>query len=475
MFTGTFRAPGTYILQSRTTRSAAMRFSMRVSFLFVFSAVLGFGGFINSYGVNPSLFDLTTFASGLPFPAAVQPLADGSVLVQTTPDYGYTPGQLLSFTSTGAGGGVVYTNSGLGLMTGSTLVGHYYASGTDTSEIGPGGGSSINLLQAGSTPSSPMSLAATLQLSYPIPWDHPSVGLAARPTPGVPGSYDLIINVGSQYDNVITPAGSTATLTGTGFSSSPTTSLLGNSLYKITIDENGAQPAVTGVQQVATGIRNAFGMTFDSAGNLWFSDNGMDQLPPGSSQPTPPPGEPPQADELNFLSAAQLAAGTPVDYGFPNCYTQYAWGSIPGVTVGNGCVQPVLAFQPVTDLGGIHQLIGATQVALAPSTFPDGFNDGVFVGFTGDGGLDNNGGLAYYDFGTAQYTQFIESTDVNNIIGVASSDNALFFTTLGNVYELTAASPEPGTSIMAALGLIAAGCWMKGRTTRSSNAMPPAR
>lgn len=431
--------------------------SMRFILLFGFSAVVGFGSMINSYAVDPGLFNLTTFASGLAFAAGVQPLADASVLVQTSPDYGYVPGQLLSFTSTGGGGGVVYTNSGLGLMTGSTQVGNYYASGTDTSEIGPGMGSSINLLQAGATPASPMSMAAALQLSYPTPWEHPSVGLAARPTPGVPGSYDLMINVGSQYDNVITPAGSTATLTGTGFSSIPTTSLNGDSLYMITINENGAQPAVTGVQQVATGIRNVFGMTFDSAGNLWFSDNGMDFLPPGSSQPTPPSGEPPQADELNMLSAAQLASGTPVNFGFPNCYIQYGWGSIPAVPVGTGCVQPVVAFEPVTDPGGIHQLIGATQVALAPSTFPDGFNDGIFVGFTGDGGPDNNGGMAYYSFATGIYTQFIESTNVDNIIGLASTGDALFFTDAGtgNVYELTAASPEPGTWLMAALGLMA--------------------
>jgi len=70
----------------------------RLVLLLGFSAVTGFGGLINSYAVDPSLFDLTTFASGLPFAAGVQPLADGSVLVQTSPNYGYTPGQLLSFT-----------------------------------------------------------------------------------------------------------------------------------------------------------------------------------------------------------------------------------------------------------------------------------------------------------------------------------------------------------------------------------------
>jgi glucose/arabinose dehydrogenase len=313
-----------------------------------------------------------------------------------------------------------------------------------------------------------MSVAATLQFNYPQPWDHSSMGMVAEPTPGVPGSYNLIINLGSQYDNVATSPTSQVTLTGTGFSSFPTTNLSGDSLYMLTINETGAEPAVTNVQQVATGIRNVFGLTFDGQGNLWFSDNGMDELPPGSSQPLPPPGEPPQADELNFMSAAQLASGTPLNYGFPNCYIQYAWGAIPGVPVGSGCVQPVVAFQPVTDLTGIHQLKGATQIALAPADFPAGFNDGIFVGFTGDGGLDDNGGMAYYSFATGQYIQFVESTDVANIIGVSSTDDALYFTDAGTgtVYELTAASPEPGTGFTAVLSLVLAASWMKRRGTR---------
>jgi len=433
---------------------------------------------INSDAVDPSEFNLSVFASGLGFPAGIQTLPDGSVLVETSPNYGYSAGQLLSFNSAGGGGNVVYTASNLGLMTGSTMVGNYYAVGNDSSEIGQGGDHSITLLKPGATPGSPMTPVATLQLSYPIPWEHSNVGLAAEPTPGVPGSYNLIINVGAQYDNVATPAGSQATLTGTGFSSIPATSLSGDSLYMLTINENGSQPSVTNVQQVATGIRNVFGMTFDSAGNLWFSDNGMDALPPGSSQPAPPPGEPPQADELNFISAAQLASGTPSDFGFPNCYIQYQYGAIPGVPVGTGCVQPVVAFQPVVDSSGIHQLKGVTQIALAPSDFPAGFNDGIFVGFTGDGGQNDNAGMAYYSFATGQYTQFIESTDVYDIIGLYSTGNALFFTDIGTgtVYELTSAAPEPATWAMLLFGLAGTAWYARRRTyssrPRTCNAVP---
>lgn len=434
-----------------TVLSRCVRFAVP----FGLSAVIASAGLINSNAVDSSLFDVTTFASGLEFPAGVQTLSNGSIVVETSPNYGSTPGQLVSYSPIGAGGGVVYTSSTNGLMTGSAVVGNYYAVGADTSELGPGMGSTIQLLQPGATANAPATLVATLQLSYPTPWEHPSVGLAAEPTPGVPGSYNLVINVGAQYDNVATPATSTVTLSGTGFSSIPTASLQGDSLYMLTINENGPLPAVTSVQQVATGIRNVFGMTFDSSGNLWFADNGMDFLPPGSGQPVPPSGEPPQADEINVLSAAQLASGTPPNYGFPTCYIQYAWGSIPGVPVGSGCTQPVMAFQPVTDSTGIHQLIGATQVALAPSTFPAGFNDGIFIGFTGDGGQNDNGGMAYYSFATGQYGQFIESTNVDNLIGLSSTASALYFTDAGTgtVYEITSASPEPGTGLPAALGL----------------------
>jgi glucose/arabinose dehydrogenase len=441
---------------------------IRLGALFGVSALLGWGSLINSNVADPSQFNVTTFASGLNYPAGVDSLSDGSVLVETSLNYGSSPGQLLSFTASGGGGGPVYTASADGLMAGFTQVGNYFAVGNFTGVLGPGLGSSITLLQPGATDSAPMTAVATIQLSYPNSWEHSSLGLAARPTPGVPGYYHLIINIGSEYDNIATPPADRVTMTGTGFSSIPTTNLSGDSLYMVTINQNGAEPAVTAVQQIATGIRNVFGLTFDSAGDLYFSDNGMDVLPPGSSQPVPPPGEPPQADELNVIPAAQLGVGTPPNFGFPNCYIQYAWGSIPGVPVGSGCVQPIMAFQPVTDSSGIHQLKGATQIALAPADFPAGFNNGVFIGFTGDGGYDDNGGVAYYDFATQQYVQFIESTNVANILGVSSTDDALFLTDAGTVYEITGSTPEPGNGISVAMVLLFAGWWMSRRRVSTS-------
>ena len=169
---------------------------LRLGMVFVLLPALTSASLINTTYVDASLFNITTVATGLGFPAGVLPLPDGSLLVENSPNYGYVPAQLLSYASPGSTPTTVYTSSVLGLMTGFTQVGNYYAVGNDSSEIGPGGDHSIRLLQPGATSSDPMTLAATLQLNYPQPWEHANVGLAARPTPGVPGSYDLIINVG---------------------------------------------------------------------------------------------------------------------------------------------------------------------------------------------------------------------------------------------------------------------------------------
>jgi len=281
------------------------------------------------------------------------------------------------------------------------------------------------------------------------------------------------VNVGSEFNNVATPAGDTVKLSGTGFSSTPSATLHGDSLYMIRIDTTGAQPTVTAVQQVASGIRNVYGMAFDPAGNLYFTDNGMDSLPPGSTQPVAPDGEPPQADELNMISAAQLGAGAPVDFGFPNCYIQYAYGGVPGVPVGSGCVQPLAAFQPLTDSHGVqHELEGATDLAFAPAGFPAPYNNGIFVGFTGGESPNDEAGLAFYSFTTHSYIAFIQSGNplIGDILGVTSTGNALYISDFGTgtVYEIqAAATPEPSSVLLTAFALLAGSAYGWSRRRRS--------
>jgi len=85
-----------------------------------------------------------------------------------------------------------------------------------------------------------MTAVASLRMSDPSsPWDHATVGMASRPTPGVAGSYDLIFKVGSEFDNVATPASDTVSLSGTGFTTALSANLQGDSLYMIRIDTNG--------------------------------------------------------------------------------------------------------------------------------------------------------------------------------------------------------------------------------------------
>ena len=399
------------------------------------------GGILNPNSVDPSLFNVSTFAAGLANPTDITALASGAALLSTSPGFGASPGQLLYYTANGTPGPSVYTSSfngspQNGLLIGTAPLGNDLAVGTLTGA----GLNTINILQPGATPSSPMSVVASLQMTYsPVNWEHDIIGMATRPTPGVPGSFDLILNVGAEGDNTPTPPGDTVALTGTGFSTPPSATLHGDSLYMVQIDMNGAQPTVTGVQQVATGIRNAYGIAFDAAGNLYFTDNGED----GSTS-----GPPPQADELNFISASQLGVGAPLNFGYPNCYTQYAWGATPGIQIGSGCIAPLVAFQPLTENGVQQELLAPTDLAFAPAGFPAPFNDGIFIGFAGGGGRPGEqSGVVFYSFATGTYLNFIESSnaDVQKIVGVTSTSNALFISDLtgDNVFEITAAVPEP--------------------------------
>ena len=437
---------------------------MRYLLLAVFFAEIARCGLINADAVNASMFSVTTVESGIGLPTDVLPLSSGGLWVNSSPGYGYTQSQMLYFPTPNTVGAPVYAptyagNPTNGMLTGTAAMGNNLAVGTFQTADGV---NTINIVQPGATPASPMTTVATLQMTYPSAWEHNTVGLAARPTPGVSGSYDLIVNVGAEGDNTATPAGDMVTLTGTGFAATPSASLHGDSLYMIRINTAGPQPAVTNVQQVATGIRNVYGMTFAPNGDFYFADNAIDQIPPGgalvgTALTSMPDGEPPQADELNKISASQLGVGAPLNFGYPTCYTQYAYGGVPGAQVGSGCVQPVAVFQPVTNGTGTHELEGPTDIAMAPTSFPAGFNNGIFIGFAGGETPNDEAGLAYYSFDTGSVTQFIQSENpmVTNIIGVSSTSNALFLSDFvsGNVFEIQSAVPEPGSRWLVCLGV----------------------
>ena len=193
--------------------------------------------------------------------------------------------------------------------------------------------------------SSPTSytLVDTESLSFPnnsdgSSWEHTQYATAVEPTPGVPGSYDLYFNIGSQPDNVTTPAATTVTASGL-FSAS----LHGDSIYRVTVQDT-ATPAFTGVTQIARGLRNAAGIAFEpGTGDLYFQDNGIDN---GVDDPTfNNSGQEYSADTINKIAANQIGAGT-ADFGFAHDVILEGTGQ----RVGDGTGVPHLqAFLPLPD------------------------------------------------------------------------------------------------------------------------------
>jgi glucose/arabinose dehydrogenase len=387
-------------------------------------------------GVDPSLFRVTQFATGLAYPQGMQQLPDGSIVVQTSP--GFYGGQILRFTdSDGDGMGTpdalpLYTNpSGQGPQLQLVSAGDYLIQGSQ-------GTHSLSILAAGATPDAPRTEVGVLSFEYPDGAWHTNAGLAVRPTPGNPGHWDLVFNVGAGGDDF---PGGPVILNGLGLVGE---SLNGASLYLVTLDLTGDTPVALGLRQVATGIRNVFGLQFDSAGNLWFSDNGIDASSPGL--------DPLQADELNRMTPAQLMPGSPVlDFGFPLCYPAYA----DGVHAVSTCIHPEAAFIPVDGPLGTMRSQGAGQIAFAPTGFPLGFNGGVFIGFSGDPNHVRNP-ILYYDPATGQYQHFILEGSMTYPVGLLGTSNSLFISDFGsgNIFQITSAVPEPSTFAAAALGLL---------------------
>jgi len=414
--------------------------------LFAIAAAPSSGALVlNSNALDTNLFRVSVFATGLSGPISVQQLPDGSTAVATW-------NSIQRFTDANHDGvadgpGTTLFSVGAGPTVGLQKAGKYYVSAIF-------GDHSIRLLEPGASPSDPWTSAATMSFNYPAGWYHPTPGIAVRATPGSPGSFDVVFNVGSQYNSQV----STGTV---GLSGLYNAALDGDSLYMITIDETGAAPAASNLRKVATGIRNVMGMAFDAAGNFYFADNAIDG-------PGPDGDEPVQADELNRIDAGDLGVLTP-DFGYPTCYTAYRTGG----QVGSGCVSPLVTFQPLpngTLLGSESE--GPAEIAFGPAGFPTGFNNGMFVGFSGKGyafgPANEENAVVYYDFGSGKYIHFVENSlpGVGQPIGLFSDGRSLFISdyAAGTVYLVESAVPEPTAAAMTCAGmavLLLAAVWRR--------------
>ncbi len=398
--------------------------------------------------VKPADFRITTFATGLNYPHSMAQLPDGSILVSTSDpvpggNYYDSTGTLLRFVDSDGDG--VADGPGQVLYSGlpGTLTSLQTAGDLVFVTSSQPGSESIWVLRMGASPSDPYSLVGSINFAFPSIWEHTTYAMAVRPTPGgSSGEYDLFFNDGSEYNF----APNTDTV---GLSGLISGTLQGSSIYKVTVQDTGASVSVTGLTQIAKGLRNAAGMVFDpTTGDLYFEDNGID-LPIYEDEPL-------SVDTLHMIPASQIGTSVP-DFGFPHAYIAYRTGR----HVGSGAVPPLVTFQPWPDPITGSESEGPSEIAFAPATFPKGLNNGIFVGFHGRfdlGGLANEENpLVFWNRATGNYFDFIDNNEPNigHLDGLLSTSNAIFiadlssngdlFTSAGTgagvIYEIQVVSP----------------------------------
>jgi glucose/arabinose dehydrogenase len=419
-------------------------------------------------GVDPSSMRVTTFASGLTFPTGMQQLSDSSILVGVSNNpsggsfYQSTSGSLLRFTDTdnnGVADGAPLDLSPIdqtlpGAVTSIRRAGNLLF----VNHANEPNSYKISVLRAGATPTTKYTTVGRIDFNYPSAWQHQNYALAVRPTPGGPANaFDLLFNTGSRDNNPDTPAGINVAVSGL-----LSATLIPDSIHKVTVTDNGgSNVSFTNVTHVATGLRNAAGIAFHpTTGDLWFEDNGIDGLVDSN--------EPRSADELNRIALANIG-GAVEDFGFSSDYIEYRTGN----RIGSGAIQPEAAFIPIPNPANGAESEGANEIAFAPSGFPNGLNNGVFVGFHGKfnlTGINNEeNAVVYYDLGTDTYYHFIapRQAGIGHLDGLLATSNSLFLSdlttgsfaaapyNLGSVYQV-AFIPEPSaiTACIAAIALM---------------------
>jgi glucose/arabinose dehydrogenase len=375
--------------------------------------------------VNPADFEITVFASGLDSPLSMQRLSDGSLIVSTSGGIV----RLVDADEDGVADGPASNiySGGAGLATGLRVVGDL---------VFLARGESVDILRTGAASSDPLTLEASFDIEIPSPWSHISHSLAVREQ--APGVIELYFNVGSKTD-------ATATAEIVPLSGAITASVSADSIYRVIVDDTGASPTVGGLLQIASGVRNAFGMEFHpETGDFYFEDNSIDGATPPFRL---------GVDELNVIAAADVG-GVVEDFGFPDNY--FAYGT--NVEVGSGGIDPILTFQPIPPPDGADSE-GPVEIAFAPPQFPAGLNEGLFVGFHGafsSAGVSNDANpLVHVDLQSPSHFHFIANTEagVGHPDGLLATEDSLFvsdFTTVagftvpgaGRIYKIRSLAPQ---------------------------------
>lgn len=207
--------------------------------------------------VDPSDFRVTVFASGLDYPLSMQRLSDGSLLV-------------------GVGGGLVRlvdadedgVADGLGTFLYTSTPGGVTSLRLAGSLAFVAHGQTISILRRGAGPSDPLTFATSFVIQIPFPWSHISFTLAVREVSA--DVFELFFNVGSKEDGA-------ATSVTVPVSGAVTGVVNPDSIYRVVVDDSGPSVVVSGLQRIASGVRNAFGIAFQPVtGDLYFEDNSID-------------------------------------------------------------------------------------------------------------------------------------------------------------------------------------------------------
>ncbi|MCB9058546.1 MAG: T9SS type A sorting domain-containing protein [Calditrichae bacterium] len=359
-------------------------------------------------------FRVTTFATGLNFPVGMATLADSSVLVAVsngTSYFGSTSGSLIQLIDTDDDGiadeqNILVDNVSVGGLSALFVI--------DNLIFTMGQGKPIVIYEFNPQANDSFQQIGKINLSYGNSgWLHPSSALTVRKTPGFENRYDLFFPIGSK-ENFEKTLPTVSLSSDFDFSAS----LNGDAIHMVTLEISDGNVSGIEHKQIATGLRSASGLAFHPVtGDLYFEDNGIDGLTD--------PNEPHSADEINFIAKDSIG-GSIENFGFPDNFIAYRSGEFVG---GEG-IPPLVAFQPLPDPQTGSESEGPNEITFAPPLFPEGLNDGIFVGFHGKwslSGVSNEENPLVYVDNSWDYFHFVDNDqDVGHMDGLLAFSNKLF-------------------------------------------------